>query len=57
VSRHASADGLVPSKARYDAFMTAWGAEREARNTELVKDYPSMRDITGEYRLKQIVFK
>lgn len=57
VTRHASAEGLVPSKARYDAFMTAWGAEREARNQALVKDYPAMREITGEYRLKQIIFK
>lgn len=57
VTRHASAASLEPSKARYDAFMTAWGAEREARNNELVKDYPAMREITGEYRLRQIVFK
>lgn len=57
VSVYGSADDLVPNKARYDAFMTAWGAEREARNNELVKDYPSMRDITGEYRLRQIIFK
>jgi hypothetical protein len=57
VTRHASAESMEPSKARYDAFMTAWGAEREARNNELVKDYPGMRDITGEYRLRQINFK
>lgn len=57
VTRHASAASLEPSKARYDAFMTAWGAEREARNNELVKDYPGMRDITGEYRLRQVIFK
>jgi hypothetical protein len=57
VSRHASAADLVPTKARNDAFMTAWGAEREARTQQLTKDYPSMRDITGEYRLRRINFK
>ena len=43
--------------AQYDAFMKAWGKAHEARTRELVKNYPAMRDITGEYALRRITFK
>lgn len=48
---------LAPSKARYEAFMKAWGPAREAENAELVKNYPSMREITGQYRMHRVTFK
>lgn len=45
---------LAPSKARYEAFMKEWGPRREAENAALVKNYPAMREITGEYQLRRI---
>ena len=52
-----SAEQMQPSKERYDAFMKAWGKAHEARTRELVKNYPAMREITGEYTMRQITFK
>lgn len=49
---------LTPNKARYDAFMKAWGAERDKKSTEIAqKDYPGMREITGEYHLREVTMK
>jgi hypothetical protein len=46
-----------PSKDRYDAFMKAWGEDTEAKTREISKNYPSMREISGEYSMRQITFK
>lgn len=53
----AKGEDMQPSKERYDAFMKAWGSANEARSRGISKDYPSMRDITGEYALRRITFK
>lgn len=46
---------LAPNKARYDAFMKEWGEERNKKTTEMSQhDYPAMRDITGEYIMREI---
>lgn len=37
--------------------MKAWGAANEAKSRSISKDYPSMRDITGEYVMRRITFK
>jgi hypothetical protein len=51
-------DALAPTKARYDAFMKEWGAERNKKTTDIAqKEYPAMRDITGEYAMREITFK
>jgi hypothetical protein len=48
-------EALAPNKARYEAFMKKWGAERQKKTTEIAqKDYPAMRDITGEYQVREI---
>jgi len=48
-------DMLAPNKARYEAFMKEWGAERNKKTTETAqKEYPAMRDITGEYNMREI---
>jgi hypothetical protein len=48
-------EALAPNKARYEAFMKEWGAERNKKTTETAqKDYPGMRDITGEYNMREI---
>ncbi len=54
---YARGEDMQPSKERYDAFMKAWGKANEARTRELVKNYPAMREITGEYTMRQITFK
>ena len=49
---------LAPNEARYDAFMKAWGAKRNAETTQIAqKEYPAMRKITGEYLLREITMK
>jgi hypothetical protein len=37
--------------------MKAWGEANEERTREIVKDYPGMREITGEYIVREITIK
>ena len=48
---------LEPNKAEYDKFMKAWGEERQQQNREITKNYPAMREITGEYLVREITIK
>lgn len=48
---------LEPNKARYDEFMKAWGDANRDKTREVVKNYPSMREITGEYLVRKIDIK
>ena len=57
VTKFANSDQLEPNKAEYDKFMKAWGAANEDRTREIVKDYPGMREITGEYLVREITIK
>lgn len=57
VVQYAKGEDMQPSRERYDAFMKAWGSANEGKVRELVKNYPAMREITGEYWLRQITFK
>ena len=46
---------LPPNKARYEAFMKEWGEERKKKTTDTAQHaYPAMRDITGEYHMREI---
>jgi hypothetical protein len=48
---------LGPNKARYQAFMKEWGDERNKKSTDIAQHaYPAMRDITGEYVMREITF-
>jgi hypothetical protein len=48
-------DALAPNKARYEAFMKEWGEERNKKTTDTAQhQYPAMRDITGEYNMREI---
>jgi hypothetical protein len=48
-------EAVGPNKARYEAFMKKWGAERQKTTRDIAqKDYPAMREITGEYRMREI---
>jgi len=57
VVKFTNTEALAPSKARYDAFMEKWGETRVERNREISKDYPSMREIAGQYALREITIK
>ena len=57
VVKFANSAQLEPNKAEYDKFMKAWGAANEDRTREIVKDYPGMREITGEYLVREITIK
>ena len=57
VVKFADSSQLEPNKAEYDKFMKAWGDEREKQNREITKNYPAMREITGEYLVREIIMK
>jgi hypothetical protein len=47
---------LQPNKARYEAFMKEWGAERNKRTTDKAqKEYPAMREVVGDYMMREIM--
>jgi len=47
-----------PNKARYDAFVAKFGeAQQKATTEQAQRDYPAMRDITGEYQVRAVTFK
>ena len=48
---------LQPDKAKYDEFMKKWGEANQARSDELVKMYPDIREIVGEYNMRSVTFK
>lgn len=53
----ANTSDLAPNKARYEAFMRAWGPENEAANrTTSTTVYPNIRTITGEYLMREVTF-
>jgi hypothetical protein len=57
VATFANTSDLAPNRARYDAFMKAWGAANEAavRSTTTTV-YPNLRTITGEYLMREVTF-
>ncbi len=57
VIEYKSGADLEPSKKRYQAFMKKWGEKRQAENRTISKTYPEVRTITGQYRLREILFK
>lgn len=57
VTNMSSAADLQPSKDRYDTFMKKWGEANQKKSDEIVVTYPDIREITGEYLLREIKFK
>ena len=53
----AKGEDMLPSKERYEAFMKAWGEANQDKTREISKNYPSMREISGEYTMRRITFK
>jgi len=57
VTMFAKTSDLAPNKARYEAFMRAWGTQNEAQNrTTTTTVYPNLRNITGEYLMREVTF-
>ncbi len=48
---------LEPSKEKYQAFMKKWSEKQEKKTRKIVKTYPDIRQLTGEYRLREILMK
>lgn len=48
---------LQPSKERYEAFMKKWGEAHQQQNETISEKYPDLREITGEYLMREITIK
>ena len=49
---------LAPDKVRYEAWIEEWGDARNESWAEFAdKDIAAMRDITGEYRMREITLQ
>jgi hypothetical protein len=47
-----------PNKAQYDAFIKEMGKQKSDEATEFSqKNYPAMREITGQYQVREITLK
>lgn len=58
IAKFANTSDLAPNKARYDAFMKKFGEERSKESTEYAqKNYPAMRELTGQYLFREITLK
>lgn len=58
IVKFAKTSDLAPNKERYDAFMKAFTKERSDEATEYAqKNYPAMREITGNYLFREIKLK
>jgi len=50
-----NAAGLEPSKKKYAAFMKKWGEENQKKSQKISAQYPEVRTLTGEYRLREVI--
>ena len=58
IVKFANTSDLAPNKERYDAFIKAWGKANADASTEYAqKNYPAMRELTGEYLMREITLK
>ncbi len=58
VVKFKSTQDLAPNKERYDAFMKEFGKQQSDEATQYAqKNYPAMREITGQYVLREITLK
>lgn len=58
VVKFANTSDLAPNKERYDAFMKEFGEARNKETTEYAqKNYPGMRELTGQYQMREITIK
>lgn len=52
-----SSEDLEPSKVKYKAFMKKWSDEQQKKTKTIIKTYPNVRKLTGEYRMREVLLK
>lgn len=52
-----NAADLQPSQEKYKAFMKRWGEDNKKTTDKIVQTYPDIREITGEYLMREITLK
>jgi hypothetical protein len=57
VVRMKDAADMQPNQADYEAFMKNWSEENQKLSDKIVVTYPDIREITGEYLVREITFK
>ncbi len=58
IVKFANTADMAPNKERYEAFMKAFGEDKAKESTEYAqKNYPAMRELTGQYLMREITFK
>lgn len=58
VVKFANTSDLAPNKATYDAFMAKYTQEASDAATDYSqKNYPAMRELTGQYLMREITIK
>jgi len=58
VIKYPSTEMMGPSQERYNAFMKAWGEENmDASNEKVLELYNEIREIQGEYMVREITLK
>ncbi|MFP5307508.1 MAG: hypothetical protein ACLGI7_17015 [Gammaproteobacteria bacterium] len=58
VIKYKDAEALAPSRERYDAFVKAMTKTQMDKMTQKAqRDYPAMRELTGEYLMREIKLK
>ncbi len=58
VMKFSSTKDLAPSRERYNEFMEAWGQENmDASNEKVLELYNEIREIQGEYLIREITLK
>jgi hypothetical protein len=58
IVKFANTEDLAPNKAEYEKFMKAFTKERSDATTDYAqKNYPAMRELTGQYLMREITVK
>lgn len=58
MARFKDSNALGPNKKRYEEFVKKMGQKKLDETTEFSqKNYPAMREITGQYQLREITLK
>ncbi|WP_105201373.1 MULTISPECIES: hypothetical protein [unclassified Pseudoalteromonas] len=52
-----NAADLEPNKEKYQAFMKKWGEENQENSRKISKEYPKIRSLTGQYRMREVIMK
>ncbi len=58
IIKFANTSDLAPNKKRYEEFLKEWGETKSKESTDFAqKNYPAMREITGQYQMREITLK